>query len=145
MMTLWKTGNPLNLLTNLVQCAASDGWFQRTEDLSGMIYDLDAAIMSGLGINDTNFSLDYDEEGNILGSITIHHPVQSLDELDKLFFKLWGMVCFGWSFTHREVNSDTISYLFITGNESIGYRGSITFTGPSIQQFLQRSSPHTVQ
>ncbi|NJK81556.1 MAG: hypothetical protein HC893_05295 [Chloroflexaceae bacterium] len=121
---------------------ASDGWLQKGEQVIGMYYDLDAAILKVLDLTDEQVMIHYGADGALEADITLDVAAETMQEVEALFYAIWSQLSFAYSFIQRNVTNTAITYTFITGTATSGYYGRVTFRGDNIEQLLRATQHH---
>ncbi|MGH2355619.1 MAG: hypothetical protein ACRDJN_28770 [Chloroflexota bacterium] len=112
-------------------------------NLAGMFYDIDAAILSALRVDDSDVSITCEESGEIVAAVRVPYRLRSLQHLTQAFYRFWGRVSLERSEVVRRLTDQEIVYTFSTGNDDrLTYRGTITFWGESVRRLLARVQGH---
>src|SRR3712207_1634263 len=92
---------------------ATDWWLRRGEQAYGMYYDLDSAILKKARVDDSQFVLTLDQDGDIIADISINRHIRDVVKLNELFFSIWALVSFEFSSIEIEHQTDKVIYHFV--------------------------------
>ncbi len=119
-------------LLRLFQDKFGPGWLNDDIDQWGFVHDLRRALHD----LDGAYSVRVDEEnGQIVCRVEPAARFHTLSQLDAYFYQLWGQVAEQLSIVQRITENANVHYLFLTGSDTHGHSGAITFFGDAIRHF----------
>lgn len=133
----------LETIKEMLVATYGDRWLNSVNNQNGMAEDLSilekdiTRVSRKFGIVGRGMYLS--TEAEVVARYEVIMPVNSLFDLDALFYRWWGhRASENISYVQREIADDEVIYHFITGTPTHGHSGRIVLLGNEVSKVIKK-------